>query len=645
MNFFRNKSFLFKLVASLCIILIIFNFCFTTRSQAGALESIGGMLLDPICSLLLAIGSGIMEILQRSIMGSSATTTFDTAEGWVVVLIGLFVAAAVVALCIFVPGAFAVIIAIAKIGFAVLGASGLLTIAVFAVSAVYFDSKVLWPTFTIGPEEIFSGKILLFDPNVFNPRTVYVKYTNWPYEYAITLEEYKSKEKENENDEYNIYIKRVINELVNYSLSTGDVYNWENTNIEQASHISEETFASNIDVLNEYYKSNDDNIAQYFYLKGDATPDQINTEDDEQEYVVYTSMNNSAEELKGTIAKWYYIIRNISIVGLMLVLVYIGIRILLTSAAADKAKYKSMLGDWVVGLCLVFLMQYIMVFSNEFVSSITDIFANIADNNQYSSVIMEPSKKLTDSLTEVGYGEYIKEGNIIWPTNLMGRVLLDAQQKNGTIEYVGYTLCYLVLVIYTLIFSFTYLKRLLYLLFLTVISPLVAMTYPLDKIRDGQAQAFNMWLKEYIYNLLIQPFHLLLYLVFITMAFDIAGTNLIYSLVVIGFMIPAEKFLRNMFGFNKASTPGFLAGGAGAAMVLTGLQKLSSFANKGGNQGKNSANKSNAEKEEQKKIRTADTGNDADSLYQDALAEDSAPLLDDTNGLGTQQDNEQFRCR
>ena len=28
------------------------------------------------------------------------------------------------------------------------------------------------------------------------------------------------------------------------------------------------------------------------------------------------------------------------------------------------------------------------------------------------------------------------------------------------------------------------------------------------------------------------------------MAFDLAGTNIIYSLVAIGFMVPAEKLLR-----------------------------------------------------------------------------------------------------
>ena len=110
--------------------------------------------------------------------------------------------------------------------------------------------------------------------------------------------------------------------------------------------------------------------------------------------------------------------------------------------------------------------------------------------------------------------------------------------------------------------------------FLTIIAPLVAMTYPIDKITDGKAQAFNMWLKEYIFNLLIQPMHLILYTVLVTSAFKLASENIIYSLVAIGFMVPAEKLLRKFFGFEKAQTPGLLAGPAGAAITMEAMKHL-----------------------------------------------------------------------
>ena len=111
--------------------------------------------------------------------------------------------------------------------------------------------------------------------------------------------------------------------------------------------------------------------------------------------------------------------------------------------------------------------------------------------------------------------------------------------------------------------------------FLTIIAPFVAMTYPIDKVNDGQAQGFNKWLKEYIFNLLIQPLHLLLYTILVSSVFAFASQNIWYMLVAIGFLIPAEKLLRSLFGFEKASTPGSLASAAlGASMISNGVGKL-----------------------------------------------------------------------
>lgn len=79
---------------------------------------------------------------------------------------------------------------------------------------------------------------------------------------------------------------------------------------------------------------------------------------------------------------------------------------------------------------------------------------------------------------------------ILWPTNLMGVLRLRAQVSYGDASFIGYGLCYTILVLFTLYFVFVYLRRVLYMAFLTMIAPLVALTYPIDKISDGQAQGF-----------------------------------------------------------------------------------------------------------------------------------------------------------
>ena len=593
MKFFTNKKFLFKLIVTICIFLAIFNFCMTPKSQAESLLSAaGGKLLDPIVDLVLVIGDGIMEIFQTAIMGKEASTMYDNAKAsfWenlfkVIVFVVVFAA-----VCALTAGIGAIAACIPLIGGVI--ASGITSgvvvgaatlVAFSAVSGAAFEEVVVLPTYYIGPEEIFSGKILLFDVNIFSPKELQVSLVTVDADGNITDETTLSDEEWKEQKQ------------------TG-----------QGAEIQ-------AGYQEQYYFYYDDNHEE-----------------------VRTSVNSTAQDMKEIIARWYYIIRNIAIIGLLLVLVYVGIRMLLTSISSEKAKYKQMLGDWVVALCLIFLMQYIMVFANEFVEGITKILASTTEVHGQVATIVDPPDKLVEAIREDSNLDdgtsIIQDGNINWPTNLMGRMRILAQQKDGTSGYIGYAICFIVLVMFTVFFVFTYLKRLLYILFLTVIAPFVAMTYPLDKLRDGKAQAFEMWMKEYTCNLLIQPFHLLLYTIFVTMAFELAGSNIIYSLVVLGFMMPAERFLRKMFGFDRASTPGFLDGAAGAAMTMTAINSLTKFGRRGAGSGKNGSNKGNAENDNNGYLNRGQSRNVQD-LINNISRNGSSSNSDNNQQTETQQSN------
>lgn len=345
-----------------------------------------------------------------------------------------------------------------------------------------------------------------------------------------------------------------------------------------------------------------------------------------------TTMESTAYQLKNTVANWYIILRDISLVALLSVLVYIGIRILISSTSSDKAKYKQMLVDWIVAICLLFAMHYIMSFSNLLIERIIDIIDSTQINTQeedtevkepemfeitdtdvvdkaYETLVEKPAEdgEISSEEDSPYYAFFVDDnGNtagsdstkLLWPAeNFMQQARINLQLlEDDTETYVaiGWKLIYVVLVIFTLIFVFTYLKRLVYMTFLTIIAPLVALTYPIDKINDGKAQAFNMWFKEYIFNLLIQPMHLILYTILISSAMDFASQNALYVVVALGFMIPAEKLMRSFFGFEKAKTPGLLGGPAGAALMMNGMNKLFGRGSKGG---KNSGGKAGSSKE------------------------------------------------
>ena len=282
------------------------------------------------------------------------------------------------------------------------------------------------------------------------------------------------------------------------------------------------------------------------------------------------SQSAASGELRENISDWYITFRNIAIVGLLSVLVYLGIRILISSTATDKAKYKESIKNWVVALCLVFFIHFIMSGLLMLTDKFTDLFSDTANSG------------ITVQINSDTRGEEIK-----FRTNLIGFARFNAQSVS-MYNTAAYTILYLVLVIYTFIFTFMYFKRFLYMAFFTMIAPLVALTYPIDKAGDGQAQAFNLWFKEYTMNLILQPVHLILYVALVSNAMGLVKQNMIYAIVAILFLIPAEKFIKKMFGMDKAETPSGFGSFAAGAATMSGFKQVASMLS--GGKGKNGSN-------------------------------------------------------
>ena len=372
-----------------------------------------------------------------------------------------------------------------------------------------------------------------------------------------------------------------------------------------------------------------------------------------------------ASNLQSVVASWYNTFRIIAIVGLLSVLVYIAIRIILSAAADDKAKYKTMLKDWVVAFCLLFFMHYIMSFATTMVKNITyiisvDTLFNVQDSagTPLTTKDLEEKYKLSgtdekDKFTEIAKyhtAGFMKENYDIKYEGNDKDLLFNFEEfirfQAQTTEWgtndigvrIGYTLLYSVLVIYTIMFFFIYLKRLIYIIFLTMIAPLVALTYPLDKIKDGSAQGFNTWLKEYIFNLLIQPFHLILYYVLIGSAQELVLKYPIYAIVVLGMMLPVEKLLRKMFGFEKASTVGSLSNGivtgaaimGGVKMLTNGVRNIGR-GNKGSGKLNVSGNRSGNTGDEEDNSQAGFRGNGAFNALNFLKDNDDSSRTDDTN--------------
>lgn len=358
----------------------------------------------------------------------------------------------------------------------------------------------------------------------------------------------------------------------------------------------------------------------------------------------YTLKTNSQaiSTLRTIIASWYVTLRTIAIVGLLSVLIYIGIRIIISSTSQDRAKYKQRLVDWIIAFCLLFFMHYIMaatvnvigqvnsvlgdnlvskgiplnaehgnvkydlaavseedrmtlsqvgttivnaqtmaetqgrvycngsqnylsnaitlqyvrLVSGEFEGTGHDVYilkyATVEDLDQ--SVMEQGTLEIRLNLLDDNGTYYVKSGtaissdesifkteeiknylknveeqinslgikeseptanpnykNTVTVTSKSGSNVIVAEDSINTgssilyyINYarlylnvstvskyvpisVGYLIIYMVLVVFTGMFAVRYMKRVIYVAFLTLIAPMVAMTYPLDKIKDRKS--------------------------------------------------------------------------------------------------------------------------------------------------------------
>ncbi len=271
------------------------------------------------------------------------------------------------------------------------------------------------------------------------------------------------------------------------------------------------------------------------------------------------------------VAEWFYILRTISAAILLVILIYVGIRMAISTIADDKAKYKKMLWDWFASLALIFVLQYIAIFT------------------------IEANNVIVNFLRDYGYNEIDQAiTDIMWQA--MGPMGIGALVS---------TFVYCMIIFQTISFMLVYIQRMLKVGFLILISPLISITYSIDKMGDGKAQALNKWLKEFVYTILIQPFHCIMYLAFVNTAMGLLSTgasasdvmdeglweaigdmnqlaNGFLAILCLKFINDGEKAIRKIFNFQDDGNMTSLAAGAAIGMAaISNAKKIGSSTAKG----------------------------------------------------------------
>ena len=239
--------------------------------------------------------------------------------------------------------------------------------------------------------------------------------------------------------------------------------------------------------------------------------------------------------IRKSIVTWYVAFRNLAIMSLAIIIIYIGIRMALSTIPKAKAKYKTMLIAWVQAIVIVFVVHMLMLIILNLNSSLVNIFQRALDSN----------------MNQIGWNaEEAIEGSIYETIRTRAYALAISVSIPATIMYVA-------LFIIKLRFLWVYLKRLITIIILFIIAPFIGAKYAIDAATGKKGKSFSGWLFDFAFNVLIQAVHAVVYTVLISsiisFAFDsIAGY--IIALIMLNFILSADEIFRNIFEFDKRSS-------------------------------------------------------------------------------------------
>ena len=293
---------------------------------------------------------------------------------------------------------------------------------------------------------------------------------------------------------------------------------------------------------------------QISFFKGDS-----NTTDDSGSGIIAA--------LSGTISTWYSIFRKIAVVVYLILLVYMGVRIMLSSTGKNMVMYKNLFMYWCIGVAILFLYPYVMKYTIE----LNNTFVKLIENSK-STILggndMEATTAQSESVDSLLVIDFDKNPFAEPGSNSSDYMATISSRANASKRF-ALSLTYLILTWQLVTLIVYYYKRVFIVALLIVIFPLVVASFAIDRIADGKSQAFNKWNKEFFLNTFIQSFHAIVYIfvcgtISVTM---LSGTNatMDYVLILTGvtFMFTGEDIIKRIFSQGNSATAKSLGETAG----------------------------------------------------------------------------------
>ena len=225
--------------------------------------------------------------------------------------------------------------------------------------------------------------------------------------------------------------------------------------------------------------------------------------------------DNPNIKIKENVRTWYYSLNTLAIMANLLVLIYLGIKMALSTVAEDQAKYKSMLYEWLGSCVLLFLLPFLLTFLFQIESALLSLVPQPGDQKNFENMF-------TMQLYETVFGD---------------------NNEESIIKFLSSTVTLVILVIFQVKYFVKYLIRFIKIGFLIVISPLITITYTIDK-----RSAYQMWLKELLGAVFMQIVNALIYTIFI---FSTANIMTKAPLLIVAFFMALTKGEKIFYALFK----------------------------------------------------------------------------------------------
>lgn len=327
--------------------------------------------------------------------------------------------------------------------------------------------------------------------------------------------------------------------------------------------------------------------------------------------------NSLIATMRNIVSQVYVTVRDICLVAMLIVMIYVAIRGLIALSPKEKSRYKENFVNCLVGIILIVSAHFIMSISVRLVDMIAESIATATDDVQvtgsgnaenmsegelkgiaqqnsgsegsvYGGAITVTGEKIYKALEEAGYPNVTLTSQPSWWQKVLDKLPFvnygdeyvvtiqcssfteqarymcqeiydvneDGERTNENWNYIGWALVYIMFVILTIAFTWLYGRRVFYMAALTAFAPIIGVMYPINRVNGSRAQTLNLWFKEYMGNLLMQPFHLFLYTIFVGSAMEAAINSPIFVIIALIGILVVEKLLKDMLGIQDTRIGG-----------------------------------------------------------------------------------------